>query len=53
MAEVNQCDGCKRKLPLRDGVHYNPKTGWAYMGCTADRYKGIHRPRPKPSKFRR
>lgn len=37
---ANQCDGCKRKLPLRDGMHYNrtyPKV--AVMVCTRDRYQ--------------
>lgn len=53
MAEqLNQCDGCRRKLPIRQdrfgAIHYDPRTGWAFMGCTKDRYvkkvEGIHRP---------
>lgn len=42
--ELNQCDGCKRGLIVKDGFHYsnvNPITGIApfiVMGCTKDRY---------------
>ncbi len=51
---INQCDGCRRKLPIRDGNHYDPKTGSLYIGCTAKRYvAGITRPRPKSLRFRR
>lgn len=38
---LNQCDGCRRGLPIEDGIHVDPKaTGWnrLYMGCTKDRY---------------
>lgn len=34
---VNQCDGCRRGLGRRLGVHYDAH-GHAVMGCTADRY---------------
>lgn len=34
---VNQCDGCRRGLPLNnDGVHVGP--GFDMIGCTKDRY---------------
>jgi hypothetical protein len=31
----NQCDGCRRGLPLRDGIHYDGDR--PYMGCTKDK----------------
>ena len=42
---VNQCDGCRRGMPLRNGVHYKPdSTGanpsWPDMiSCTAHLYR--------------
>lgn len=38
--EMNQCDGCRRGLPIRNGnIHYDLNTGGnAVMSCTADRY---------------
>ena len=37
MSERNQCDGCRRKLAVRDGNHVDSK-GWVIMGCTAALY---------------
>lgn len=34
---MNQCDGCRRKLPLVHGTHYGE--GYDMIGCTADRYE--------------
>lgn len=34
----NQCDGCRRGLPVRGGVHYNPHGSHDMIGCTAGRY---------------
>jgi hypothetical protein len=34
----NQCDGCRRGLPVKDGLHYEPSTGQSVIGCTKDRY---------------
>lgn len=34
----NQCDGCARGMPLRDGIHYG-KPAYDMIGCTAHRYK--------------
>lgn len=36
----NQCDGCNRGLPMRNGVHFDPKTGYAVQGCLAWRKLG-------------
>jgi hypothetical protein len=37
-AEINQCDGCRRGLPIRrDNNHYDGDM--PYMGCTRDRYQ--------------
>jgi len=36
---VNQCDGCARKLPIRNGIHYELDTGHTVMVCSAYRYK--------------
>ena len=33
----NQCDGCRRDLKLKDGIHYN-EDGTPYIGCTKDVY---------------
>lgn len=35
---VNQCDGCRRGMPIRDGVHYNPDGSYDYIACTAEDY---------------
>lgn len=32
----NQCDGCRRGLPLTDGIHYGK--GYDMIGCTKNRY---------------
>lgn len=34
---INQCDGCRRGLPLIDGIHKGK--GWDMIGCTANLYK--------------
>jgi hypothetical protein len=40
VAELNQCDGCARGMPLNDrGIHYNPKAAYDAIGCTAHLYK--------------
>jgi hypothetical protein len=36
-AALNQCDGCRRGLPLRDGTHYGE--GYDAIGCTAHLYR--------------
>lgn len=36
---VNQCDGCRRGLPIENGIHYDK--GWPDMSCTADRYAPV------------
>jgi len=35
---INQCDGCRQKLPLKDGFHYLPD-GRIFMGCERNRYE--------------
>lgn len=38
---INQCDGCRRGLPIIDGKHYLEGIGTyrgEVMGCTKDRY---------------
>lgn len=39
---LNQCDGCRRRLPLRGlwPIHFNPEVPWDLIACTADRYQG-------------
>lgn len=32
----NQCDGCKQKLPIQNGLHY--KDGKIVMACERDQY---------------
>jgi hypothetical protein len=34
----NQCDGCARGLPLKNGVHKGESV-WDLIGCTKDRYE--------------
>ena len=34
---VNQCDGCRRGLPVRDGLHVDAD-GMAFMCCTKHLY---------------
>jgi hypothetical protein len=34
---MNQCDGCRRGLPLRGRIHFGPE-GYDLIACTADRY---------------
>ena len=34
---INQCDGCRQGLPVKDGNHY--KNGLPWIGCTKDDYK--------------
>ena len=40
---MNQCDGCRRGAPLKNGMHDLTGTQGSYpgemMGCSADRYK--------------
>lgn len=36
---INQCDGCRRGLPLRGGIHRGE--GYDLIACTADRYDDI------------
>lgn len=36
--KMNQCDGCRRGLPLRDGVHSNPDGSYDHIGCTKHLY---------------
>lgn len=48
--QINQCDGCRRGLPVRDGIHID-QDGIAAMACTADRYaapQGEPVPKRKP-----
>jgi len=33
----NQCDGCRRGLPLHDGIHRGD--GYDMIACTASRYE--------------
>ena len=40
---LNQCDGCRRGMPLKDGLHRAP--GYDFIGCTAERYT---KPEPAP-----
>lgn len=36
---VNQCDGCRRGMPLKDGVHHSPKgSPWDKIVCTSHLY---------------
>lgn len=37
----NQCDGCRRGLPIKDGIHYG-ETIWDKISCTKDRYLSYH-----------
>lgn len=38
--KTNQCDGCRRGLPINDkGVHYNPDGSYDHIVCTKDRYQ--------------
>ena len=39
---INQCDGCRRKLPLTDGIHMDSKN-YPYMVCTKERYTYVRR----------
>jgi hypothetical protein len=38
---MNQCDGCRRGLPVENGVHRGPGGFWAgdVQACTKDRYE--------------
>ena len=36
---INQCDGCMRGLPVKDGIHFDGEK--PYMGCTKDRYESV------------
>ncbi len=38
---MNQCDGCARGLPIRNGNHYEPKNGHTVMGCAAPLYADV------------
>ena len=39
MKEKNQCDGCRRGLPLKDGIHKNSDSIYDIIGCTAEFYE--------------
>jgi hypothetical protein len=44
-APVNQCDGCRRGLPLNEhGTHYNPDGSYDRIGCTAEQYRAPSAP---------
>lgn len=34
--EINQCDGCRRNLPIVDGLHKGE--GYDMIACTKERY---------------
>ena len=36
--QINQCDGCRRGLPLKNGLHIG-KSKFDMVGCTKDRYE--------------
>jgi len=36
---MNQCDGCRRKLPIKEGLHYNPDGSYDMICCTKKLYK--------------
>ena len=41
---MNQCDGCRRGLPVENGIHIVPgKKGWErlYMVCEKNRYGAV------------
>lgn len=38
---LNQCDGCRRGLPLRRGIHYNPDGSYDFIGCSAKLYESV------------
>lgn len=40
-AEVNQCDGCARGLPLEGNTHRNPDGSYDFIACTASRYTEV------------
>ncbi len=40
---INQCDGCSRGLPLKDGIHINPDSNFDMIGCTKGRYIMLYR----------
>jgi hypothetical protein len=40
---MNQCDGCRRELPLEGDIHVGE--GYDMIACTASRYKDIARGR--------
>lgn len=57
--EINQCDGCRRGLPMRYSrvvpesrtlLHFDPDAGYVVMACTADRYQSSHAARDEPTK---
>lgn len=35
---MNQCDGCRRGLPLENGNHINPDSQYDMIGCTSELY---------------
>jgi hypothetical protein len=50
---MNQCDGCRRGLPIKDGNHYDPRTGWVYMGCEKSKYESPCKVCPDTCYYRR
>ena len=37
-SQMNQCDGCRAKMPVKDGLHINIHDR-AYMACSASKYQ--------------
>lgn len=44
---LNQCDGCRRDLPLHNGLHRGD-TSWDIIGCTAHLYENADVREPVP-----
>lgn len=36
---MNQCDGCRRGMPIKNGMHYNPDGSYDYIMCTKHKYE--------------
>lgn len=36
---INQCDGCRRGLPVKNGLHHDPKRLLDGQGCTRKLYE--------------
>lgn len=35
---INQCDGCRRKMPIKNGIHYGDGD-YDLIACTKERYQ--------------